>query len=61
MVTELLSHPNRQFFLSENNKHSFYLYYENSRRHFANENVSSQLPSTEQLFTETSRLGPLIL
>ena len=31
MVAGLLSHPKRQFYPSENNGHSFFLYDENSR------------------------------
>ena len=40
MVAELLSRPKRQFYPSENNRHSFDLDYENSRWNFANENAS---------------------
>ena len=40
MVAGLLSHPKRQFYPSENNRCSFYLYYENSRWHFTNEDAS---------------------
>ena len=40
MVAGLLSHPKREFYPSENNRHSFYLSYENSRWNFANENAS---------------------
>ena len=40
MVADLLSYPKWQFYPSENSRHSFYLYYENSRWHFANENDS---------------------
>ena len=59
MVAGLLSHPKRQFLDSENVKHSFYFYYENFRWNFTNENASWTVPSTEQIFTETSRLVPL--
>ena len=40
MVAELLSHPKRQFHPPENNRHSFFLYYENSRGQFTIENAS---------------------
>ena len=40
MVAALLSHPKWQFYPYENNRRSFYLYYENSRWNFANENAS---------------------
>ena len=40
MVAVLLSHAKRQFYPSENNRYSFYLYYENSRWNFTKENAS---------------------
>ena len=40
MVDVLLSHPKRQFYPFENNRHTFYLYYENFRWHLTNENAS---------------------
>ena len=58
MVAGLLSHPKRQFYSFENKRHPFYLYYENSRWHFTNENAS-RITLTEQIFTETSHLVPL--
>ena len=40
MVAGLLSHKKRQFNPSENNRYSFYLYYENSSWQFTDENGS---------------------
>ena len=40
MVAEFLSRPKRQFHPPENNRHSFFLYYENSRGQFTIENAS---------------------
>ena len=40
MVAVLLSHQERQFYSSENNRYSFYLRYENSRSNFTKENAS---------------------
>ena len=44
---------------SENNTHSLYLYYQNSRWHSFLAKMPAELPSIEQIFTETSRLVPL--
>ena len=61
MVAGLLSHPKWKFYPSENNRHSFYLYYENSRRDTLLTKMAAELPSTEQIFSETSRLVTLMI
>ena len=60
MVAELLSQLKRQFYPSENNRHSFYLYYENPG-HTLLTKIAAELPSIEHIFTETSRLVPLFI
>ena len=60
MVAGLLSPPKRQFYPSENNTYSFYLLYENFMLHFAKENASQITLQRTDMFTETSRLVPLI-
>ena len=60
MIDVQLSHPERQFYPFENNRHPFYLYYEILGDTLLTK-MQAELPSTEQIFTETSHLLPLYL
>ena len=55
MVAEPLSHPKRQFYPPENNLYKFYLITKITGGTVLTK-MPAELPSTEQIFTETSRL-----
>ena len=57
MVAGLLSHPKRRPYSPENNRHSFFFYYENSSDTLYT--LLTKMPAEEQIFTETSRSVPL--
>ena len=60
VVAGLLSHPKRQFYPPENNRHSSFPYYSTKiPGDTLLTKMPAELPSTEQTFTETSRLVPL--
>ena len=58
MVADLLSHPNRQFFASKIIGIHF-TFITKIPGDTLLTNMSAELPSTEQIFNETSRLVPL--
>ena len=58
IVAELLSHLKWQFYPPENNRHSSFLYYEIPGDTLLTK-MPAELPSTEQIFTESSRFVPL--
>ena len=59
MVAEFLSHPKRQFYPSENNRPHFTFITKIPGDTLLTK-MAAELPSTEQIFSETSRLVPLI-
>ena len=59
MVTELLLHPKRQLYPPENNRHSFFFITKIPGVSLLMK-MPSKLPSTEQIFTETSCMVPLL-
>ena len=60
MVARFFLHPKRQFFPSENKRHSFYLKFITKIPGDTLLTNSAELPFTEQIFIETSCLVPLV-
>ena len=61
MVAGLLSRPKRQFYSLENNIGNHFSFITKIPGDTFLTKMLAELPSTEQIFTETSRLVPLIL